>query len=86
MTSARIARVGRSRFLIGIGILVTIGLITIFHNSRQQLNEARYFTNRHAVLTQKKCFVYFEMKFILGKLEYFVNTTKKQSIYNWMVI
>lgn len=45
MTTARIARVGkfgRSRFIIGIGILIVIvGLLAIFHSSRQQLDEAR---------------------------------------------
>lgn len=49
MTTARIARVGkfgRSRFIIGIGIfIIIVGLLAIFHSSRQQLDEARLVAN-----------------------------------------
>lgn len=42
MTAPRMARAGRSRFLICIGILlITISFVAIFHNSQQQLDESR---------------------------------------------
>jgi len=42
MTATRIARAGRSRFIIGLVILVlTVGFVAIFHSSQQQLDELR---------------------------------------------
>lgn len=42
MTAPRIARAGRSRFIIGLGIIVlTVGFVAIFHSSQQQLDELR---------------------------------------------
>lgn len=41
MTAPRMARAGRSKFLICIGILVLISFVAIFHNSQQQLDESR---------------------------------------------
>lgn len=42
MTASRIARAGRSRFIVGLGILIlTIGFVAIFHSSQQQLEEMR---------------------------------------------
>lgn len=41
MTAPRMARAGRSRFLICIGILVLISFVAIVHNSQQQLDESR---------------------------------------------
>lgn len=43
MTAPRIARAGRSRIVIGLGILIiTIGCVAIFHSSQQQLDELRH--------------------------------------------
>lgn len=42
MTAARIARAGRVRFFIGLGILViTMGFVAMFHSSQQQLDQSR---------------------------------------------
>lgn len=42
MTAPRIARAGRSRFVICLGILILmIGFVAIFHSSQQQLDELR---------------------------------------------
>lgn len=42
MTAPRLARANRSRFFIGLGILIlTIGFVAIFHSSQQQLDEMR---------------------------------------------
>lgn len=42
MTTPRIARANRSRFFIGLGILIlTMGFVAIFHSSQQQLDELR---------------------------------------------
>lgn len=42
MTAPRIARANRSRFFIGLGILIlTMGFVAIFHSSQQQLDELR---------------------------------------------
>lgn len=43
MTATRIARAGRIRFFIGLGVLVlTMGFVAMFHSSQQQLDESRY--------------------------------------------
>ncbi|XP_055695473.1 uncharacterized protein LOC129797158 isoform X2 [Lutzomyia longipalpis] len=42
MTTSRLARAGRSRFFIGVGILLLmVGFVAIFHSSQQQLEELR---------------------------------------------
>lgn len=42
MTATRIARAGRVRFFIGLGVLViTMGFVAMFHSSQQQLDESR---------------------------------------------
>ncbi|GAB0097372.1 uncharacterized protein DMENIID0001_130090 [Sergentomyia squamirostris] len=42
MTTSRLARAGRSRFFIGVGIfLLMVGFVAIFHSSQQQLEELR---------------------------------------------
>lgn len=42
MTAARIARAGRARLFIALGIIVmTMGLLAMFHSSQQQLDESR---------------------------------------------
>lgn len=42
MTAPRIARAGRSRFFVCLGILMlTVGFVAIFHSSQQQLDEMR---------------------------------------------
>lgn len=43
MTATRIARAGRIRFFIGLGVLViTMGFVAMFHSSQQQLDESKY--------------------------------------------
>ncbi|XP_059619902.1 Golgi integral membrane protein 4-like isoform X2 [Phlebotomus argentipes] len=47
MTTSRLARAGRSRFFIGIGILLLmVGFVAIFHSSQQQLDELRQMGRR----------------------------------------
>lgn len=42
MTTQRFARASRSRFFIGLGILIlTVGFVAIFHNSQQELDQLR---------------------------------------------
>lgn len=43
MSAPRIARANRSRFLVGLGLLIVVmGFVAIFHNSQQQLDELRH--------------------------------------------
>lgn len=42
MSTPRLARANRSRFFIGLGILIlTVGFVAIFHSSQQQLDDLR---------------------------------------------
>lgn len=42
MTTSRLARAGRSRFFIGVGLLLLmVGFVAIFHSSQQQLEQLR---------------------------------------------
>lgn len=42
MTTQRLVRAGRSRFFIGLGVLIlTVGFVAIFHSSQQDLDELR---------------------------------------------
>lgn len=56
MTGARVARFGRSRILLGLGVLITIvvGFFTYFQNSQQELGHARLLS----ILSFRKLYYY----------------------------